>query len=81
MILARDGAKLSFTGDAGPFAALAALAGMIWLSTLLYADAFVSPYSTGFVYSTTAAHMLASMDSVAYIPKIFTKRINIRFLG
>lgn len=67
-------AKLSFTGDAGPFAALAALAGMVGLSVLLYADAFVSPYSTGLVYSTTAAHMLASMDSVVYMPKVFAKK-------
>ncbi|HHF7346040.1 TPA: APC family permease [Legionella feeleii] len=72
--LSNGWAKLSFTGDAGPFAALAALAGMIGLSVLLYADAFVSPYSTGLVYSTTAAHMLASMDSVVYIPKVFAKK-------
>ncbi|KTD56039.1 amino acid transport protein [Legionella sainthelensi] len=66
--------NLSFTGDAGPFAALAALVGMVWLSILLYVDAFISPYSTGLVYSTTAAHMLSSMDSVVSTPRIFAKR-------
>ncbi|CAM2878139.1 amino acid permease [Legionella steigerwaltii] len=66
--------NLSFTGDAGPFAALASLAGMLWLSVLLYADAFISPYSTGLVYSTTAAHMLSSMGSVIHAPKILAKR-------
>lgn len=66
--------NLSFTGDAGPFAALAALAGMLWLSILLYADAFISPYSTGLVYSTTAAHMLSSMGSVVPTPVILTKQ-------
>lgn len=71
--LANGWANLSFTGDAGPFAALAALAGMIWLSVLLYADAFISPYSTGLVYSTTAAHMLATMDSIIQVPKILAK--------
>ena len=55
-------ANLSFPGDAGPFAALASLAGIVWLSRLLYIDAFISPYSTGLVYATTAATMLASMD-------------------
>lgn len=55
---------LSFPGDTGPFAALAALAGMLWLSSLLYVDAFISPYSTGLVYSTTAAHILASMGTM-----------------
>lgn len=56
--------NLSFTGEAGPFAALAVLVGMLWLSVLLYADAFISPYSTGLVYSTSAAQMLSSLSSV-----------------
>lgn len=60
---------LSFSGDAGPFAALAAIAGIIWLSGLLYIDAFMSPYSTGLVYSTTAAHMLASMGAMKEAPQ------------
>jgi amino acid transporter len=61
-------AKLSFTGDAGPFAALAALAGIMWLSILLYSDAFISPYSTGLVYSTTAGQMLASIGATGDAP-------------
>lgn len=65
-------ANLSFVGDAGPFAALAGLAGMMWLSVLLYSDAFISPYSTGLVYSTTAARMLASMGKMGDAPKILS---------
>lgn len=60
--------NLSFPGDAGPFAALAMLAGMVWLGILLYTDAFISPYSTGLVYSTTASYMLASMGSMGDAP-------------
>lgn len=67
-------AHLSFTGDAGPFAALATLAGLFWVSFLLYTDAFISPYSTGLVYSTTSAHMLSSMTSVVGAPEILAKR-------
>lgn len=63
---------LFFPGDAGPFAALASLAGLIWLSSLLYVDAFISPYSTGLVYSTTAAYMLASMSTMGNMPKKFS---------
>ncbi|KTC66656.1 amino acid transport protein [Legionella adelaidensis] len=66
--------NLSFSGDAGPFAALAALVGMVWLSVLLYVDAFISPYSTGLVYSTSAAHMLSGMDSIISTPKILAQR-------
>src|SRR5215213_5039268 len=36
-------ANLSFPQDAGPFAGLATAAGLGWLATLLYIDAFVSP--------------------------------------
>ncbi|WP_065236038.1 APC family permease [Legionella moravica] len=73
--LTRGWAKLSFAGDAGPFAALVTLAGLTWLSVLLYFDAFLSPFSTGLVYSTTAAHMLASMGTTGAAPSI-TSRIN-----
>lgn len=62
-------ANLVFPGDAGPFAALAMIAGCMWLSILLYADAFVSPYSTAFVYSTTASRVLASMSNMGDVPK------------
>jgi amino acid transporter len=63
---------LAFAGDAGPFAALAALAGLLWLSILLYSDAFISPYSTGLVYSTTAGQMLASIGRMNDMSKSLT---------
>jgi amino acid transporter len=67
--LAGGFANLTFPGDAGPFAALATMAGLTWLSYILYIDAFVSPFSTAFVYSTTAAQMLGSMAEVGDAPK------------
>jgi amino acid transporter len=65
--------NLNFVGDAGPFAALAAIAGLIWLSTLLYSDAFISPYSTALVYSTTAAKILADMGTTHDAPQSLAK--------
>lgn len=67
-------ANLTFPGDAGPFAALAAIAGLIWLSILLYSDAFISPYSTALVYSTTASRMLASMSVMKDMPAAFARK-------
>lgn len=67
--LAHGWSNLTFTGDAGPFAALAAITGLIWLSILLYTDAFISPYSTGLVYSTTAGQMLAGMGRMQDAPQ------------
>ncbi len=70
--LLKGWANLTFPGDAGPFAALATIAGMLWLSSILYIDAFISPYSTGLVYSTTSAQTLTSMGKIGDAPKIFT---------
>lgn len=61
---------LAFKGDAGPFAALAAIGGSMWLSLLLYADAFVSPYGTALVFSASAAQMLSGMGKVDNAPKV-----------
>lgn len=66
--------NISFNGDAGPFAALAVLAGLLWLSTLLYTDAFISPYSTGLVYTSTAGKILADMGTTNDAPKFFSKK-------
>ncbi len=67
-------ANLSFPGDAGPFAALATIVGLIGLSILLYVDAIISPYSTALAYSTTAAQMLASMAKTGSAPANFAKK-------
>ncbi|MDP3560480.1 MAG: APC family permease [Legionellaceae bacterium] len=74
--LSHGWASLSFEGDAGPFAALAGFAGIIWLSVTLYIDAFVSPYATGLVYSTTAAHMLAGMADMGDVPQVLASKNN-----
>lgn len=71
--VAKGWANLTFPGDAGPFAALATIAGMMWLSSVLYVDAFVSPYSTAFVYSATAAQMLGNMGEISDAPKILAR--------
>ena len=34
----------------GPFAGLAGVVGLGWLATILYIDAFVSPFGTGLIY-------------------------------
>lgn len=68
--LTKGWSNLTFPGDAGPFAALATIAGFVWLSSVLYIDAFVSPYSTAFAYSATAAQMLGGMGAMGNAPTI-----------
>ncbi|OBS08831.1 APC family permease [Acidihalobacter prosperus] len=56
--IAHGWANLHFAGIAGPFAGMAALAGLGWLALLLYIDAVISPGGTGIIYSTTASRVV-----------------------
>jgi amino acid transporter len=53
--------KLSFSGDEGPFAGIAALLGLGWLLTLIYADAVVSPLGTAFAYASSAPRLFHAL--------------------
>ena len=58
-----------------PFADLAILLGIHWLSVLLYMDAFVSPFGTGVSFVASSSRTLAAMVSNNHIPK-FVGKIN-----
>ncbi len=66
-------AKLSFKGVAGPFAGLATLAGLSWLSVLLYIDAFVSPAGTGIIYCSTTARVVYATGKEGLMTQAFAK--------
>lgn len=51
-----------------PFAEIAILLGLNWLSTLLYLDAFISPLGTGVAFVGTTSRTLASMSQNHHIP-------------
>jgi amino acid transporter len=67
--LAQGFAKLSFVGDVGPFAGLAAGLGLFWLVKLLYLDAAVSPSGAGLIYVTSTARILYAMSQIGYVPR------------
>jgi amino acid transporter len=54
-------AKLEFTNDFGPLAAIASAIGLAWLAVLLYADAVISPADTGLIYTTTTSRISYAM--------------------
>ena len=54
-------AKVNFTNDFGPLAAIASLIGLSWLAVLLYIDAVVSPADTGLIYITVTARISYAM--------------------
>lgn len=61
--------SLSFSGDVGPFAGLAAGLGLFWLVKLLYLDATISPSGAGLIYVTSTARILYAMSQIGYLPK------------
>lgn len=61
--------SLSFVGDVGPFAGLAAALGLIWLVKLLYIDAVISPSGAGLIFVTSTARILYAMSQIGYLPR------------
>ncbi len=74
--LANGWAHLSFSGQAGPFAGLAATLGLGWLATLLYIDAYVSPGGTGLMYLTGGSRILYAVGEMESGPRWLTKLNN-----
>src|SRR5207244_1430388 len=60
-VLTHGWQNISFSGDVGPFAGLAAGLGLTWLIKLLYIDAVVSPSGAGLIYVTSTARILYAM--------------------
>ncbi|MFI7299324.1 APC family permease [Streptomyces sp. NPDC050121] len=65
-------AKLNYAGISGPWAGLATLVGLGWLSAVLYLDAVVSPGGTGLIYTTATSRISFGLARNGYAPKVFT---------
>ncbi len=65
--------KLDYPGISGPWAGLATLLGLGWLSVVLYLDAVVSPGGTGLIYTTATSRISYGLACNGYAPKIFTR--------
>jgi amino acid transporter len=66
-------AKLSFTNDFGPLAALATALGLGWLAVMLYIDAIVSPGDTGLIYTTITSRISFAMARNGNAPRILER--------
>ncbi|WP_406166607.1 APC family permease [Streptomyces canus] len=66
-------AKLHFEGISGPWAGLATLVGLGWLSLVLYLDAVVSPGGTGLIYTTATSRVSFGLAKNGYLPKVFAR--------
>ncbi|MFB7500820.1 APC family permease [Streptomyces sp. NPDC056161] len=66
-------AKLDFPGISGPWAGLATVVGLGWLSVVLYLDAVISPGGTGLIYTTATSRVSYGLSKNGYAPKVFEK--------
>jgi amino acid transporter len=71
--LAKGWSGIVETAPGGPFAAFAALLGLPWLATLLYADAIVSPGGTGLSVIASTARLNYAMGRGGQIPALFAR--------
>lgn len=71
--LARGWQNLNFVDDAGPFAGIAVGVGLVGFSYLLYADAFISPLSTGFIYTAATSRVNYGLSKNGCFPKLFSQ--------
>jgi amino acid transporter len=72
--LSKGWGAVSFSGHAqlfGPFAGLATGLGLGWLAVLVYTDAFVSPGSTGLLYTGASARLSFALARNGSIPAAF----------
>jgi amino acid transporter len=58
---------------AGPFAGVAALAGLAWLAHILRVDAFISPSGTGLIYTTGTSRISYGLARNRYAPQMFDR--------
>lgn len=71
--LAAGWKNLHFSGDHGPFAGLMAAIGLSWFVMVIYADALISPFGTGFVFTASTARIGYSLSKIGFLPKAIEK--------
>ena len=64
---------LHFTGMFGPLAAISVAVGAIWWAVLLYADAFISPLGTAFIYITASPRIIMAAGEMGNAPAHVTR--------
>ena len=60
---------LSFTHDAGPFAGILIAFGISWMVLIIYADAFISPFGTGYIYTAGTARATYALSEIKFFGK------------
>lgn len=67
--------KLHYSGDSGPFAGILAGLGLAWFVIILYGDAIISPFGTGFIFTAATARVNYGLSKIGFFPK-FLQTLN-----
>lgn len=65
--------NLHFSGDSGPFSGIMAALGFSWFVIIIYADAFISPFGTAFVFTASTARVGYGLSEIGFLPASLKK--------
>lgn len=65
--------KLHYPGDSGPFAGIFIALGLSWFVMVLYADALISPFGTGFIFTGATARVNYGLSKIGFFPQFLQK--------
>jgi len=65
--------KLHYVGDTGPFTGLVLTLGLGWFVIVIYADALISPFGTGFVFTASTGRIGYGLSQIGFLPNTLKK--------
>lgn len=65
--------KLHYAGDSGPFTGIMTALGLGWFVIILYGDALISPFGTGFVFTASTARVTYGLSEIGFLPQALKK--------
>ncbi len=65
--------KLHYQGDSGPFVGIMTALGLGWFVLIIYADALISPFGTGYVFTASTARVGYGLSEIGFLPKSLKK--------
>jgi amino acid transporter len=60
--------KLHYVGDNGPFTGIMMAMGLSWFVLIIYADALISPFGTGYVFTASTARVSYALSEIGFLP-------------
>jgi amino acid transporter len=61
--------QLHYAGDTGPFSGIMTAIGLGWFVMVIYADALISPFGTGFVFTASTARIGYGLSKIGFLPE------------